>query len=247
MNDEATVFLVDDDPGELRLLATLIEANFPRVASFLSAADFLASYHDQPGCLVLDVSMPGMNGLEFYRRLTRDKIALPVIFVTAYADVRLAVEAMQLGAVNFLEKPVQEQALVDSIRRALAQDRQNRCLRARRQHIEACLAQLTNGEREVLALIIQGKMNKEIAAELDLSIRTVEDRRAKLMKKMGAQSLAELVQLVVLHRDNTSPTTVDDSIVSPLSLFPPVASGHPPKQAASPEDSAEDRRDGTCR
>ncbi len=117
MNAEATVFLVDDDPGELRLLGVMLEAAVPKVASFSSARDFLTHYHGEPGCLVLDVAMPGMNGLELYRQLLHDKIALPVVFITAFADVPTAVEAMQLGAVSFLEKPVQEQALRETIHR----------------------------------------------------------------------------------------------------------------------------------
>ena len=126
MNDEATVFLVDDDPAALRALATLVKVVFPRVATFSSAAEFLAAYHHQPGCLVLDVAMPGMSGLELHRKLIHDKIALPVVFVTGHGNVPMAVEAMQMGAVNFLEKPVQEQELWDSIRQALELDAQNR-------------------------------------------------------------------------------------------------------------------------
>jgi two-component system, LuxR family, response regulator FixJ len=199
VNDEATVFLVDDDPATLRALATLVKVVFPRVATFASAADFLAAYRNQPGCLVLDVAMPGMSGLELHRKLIQDKIALPVVFVTGHGNVPMAVEAMQMGAINFLEKPIQEQELWTSIRRALELDEQNRRRRARRQRAEERLARLTRGEREVLNLILEGKMNKEIAAELRLSTRTIEDRRAKLMKKMGANSLAELVQLVMTH------------------------------------------------
>ena len=199
MNDEATVFLVDDDPAALRALAALVKVVFPRVATFSSAAEFLASYRHQPGCLVLDVAMPGMSGLELHRKLVQDKITLPVVFVTGHGNVPMAVEAMQMGAVNFLEKPVQEQELWNSIRRAIELDVQNRRRRARRQRAEERLTRLTVGEREVLNLILEGKMNKEIATELGLSTRTIEDRRAKLMKKMGAESLAELIQLVMTH------------------------------------------------
>ena len=200
MNEEATVFLVDDDPAVLRSLAATVRVVFPRVEIFSSSAEFLAGMHaNRPGCLVLDVAMPGMNGLELQRKLIRDKVALPVIFVTGHANVPMAVEAMQLGAVNFLEKPVEEQKLWESIRKALELDAQNRRRRARRQGAEERLARLTVGEREVLNLILEGKLNKEIAAELSLSTRTVEDRRARLMKKMAAQSLAELVQLVMTH------------------------------------------------
>ena len=143
--------------------------------------------------------MPGMSGLELQRKLLHDKVMIPVIFVTGHANVPMAVDAMQLGAVNFLEKPVQEQALWNSIRKAFEIDAQHRRRRARRQRAEQRLSRLTHGEREVLDLILEGKMNKEIAAELSLSTRTVEDRRAKLMKKMEASCVAELVQMVMMH------------------------------------------------
>lgn len=199
MSDEATVFLVDDDPAALRALAALVKVVFPHVAAFSSAAEFLAAYRQQPGCLVLDVAMPGMSGLELHRKLIHDKVALPVVFVTGHGNVPMAVEAMQLGAVNFLEKPIQEQELWTSIRRALELDTQTRRRRTRRQRVEERLARLSAGEREVLNLIFEGKLNREIATRLGLSVRSVEDRRAKLMKKMGAKSLAELVQLVMTH------------------------------------------------
>lgn len=200
MNDEATVFLVDDDPAALRALTTTVKVVFPRVEAFSSAAEFLAAYRPpRHGCLVLDVAMPGMNGLELQRKLIHEKIALPVVFVTGHGNVSMAVEAMQVGAVNFLEKPVQEQELWDSIRKALELDLQYHRRRARRHRAEQRLTQLTPGEREVLNLILEGKLNKEIAAELSLSTRTIEDRRAKLMKKMGAKSLAELVQMAMTH------------------------------------------------
>ena len=199
LSDEATVFMVDDDPTAVRALAALVRVVFPRVETYASANDFLAAYRQQPGCLILDVAMPGMNGLELQRKLLQDKITLPIVFVTGHANVPMAVEAMQMGAVNFLQKPVQEQELWESIRRAIELDAQNRRRRARRQHAEERLSSLTTGEREVLNLILEGMLNKEIASELHLSTRTVEDRRAKLMKKMGAKSLAELIQLVMTH------------------------------------------------
>lgn len=184
----------------MQTMLAAVKVVFPRIETFGSAAEFLAAYRpERPGCLVLDVGLPGMTGLELQRKLIRDKISLPVIFVTAHANVAMAVEAMQMGAINFLEKPAQEQILWDSIRKAIDLDAQNRRRQARRQHAEERLAKLTAGEREVLNLILEGKMNKEIAAELGLSTRTIEDRRAKLMKKMNAQCVAELVQLVMTH------------------------------------------------
>jgi two-component system, LuxR family, response regulator FixJ len=198
LNSETTVFLVDDDRAALRALQTTVKVVFPRVEAFTSAAEFLAVYRpERAGCLVLETAMSGMSGLELQRRLIRDKIGLPVIFVTAHANVPMAVEAMQLGAVDFFEKPVKEQRIWDAIRKGIDLDAQNRRRAARRREAEERMGKLSPGEREVLDLILEGKMNKEIATELGLSTRTIEDRRAKLMRKMNAQCLAELVQFVM--------------------------------------------------
>jgi two-component system response regulator FixJ len=200
VNDEPTVFVVDDDPAVLRSMTALVQVVFPRAEGYCSAAEFLAAYRPgRPGCLVLDVAMPRMSGLELHRKLIEDRIDLPVVFVTGHANVQMAVGAMQAGAVNFLEKPFREQDLWDSIRRALELDERNRRRKARRCRAQERIAQLTPGEREVLDLILEGKLNKEIAAQLGLSIRTVEDRRARLMKKTEANSVAELVQLALTH------------------------------------------------
>jgi two-component system, LuxR family, response regulator FixJ len=197
---DSTIFLVDDDPAVLRSLTALVEVVFPKVKAFNSATEFLDAYKDNcPGCLVLDVAMPGLNGLELQRKLIQDKIDLPIVFITGHGNVQMAVDAMQSGAINFLEKPFREQELWDSIRKALDVDSQNRRRRARRNRVEQRLACLSEGERAVLNLILEGKLNKEIAADLGLSNRTVEDRRARLMKKMGARSVAELVQLAMTH------------------------------------------------
>ncbi len=140
MNEEPTVFLVGDDPATLRAIAATVKIVFPRVEVYSSAAKFLAAYRvDRPGCLMLDVAMPGMSGLELQRKLIRDKIALPVIFVTGHANVPMAVEAMQQGAVNFLEKPVPEHQLWESIRKAIELDAQGRSRRARRRGARSAL------------------------------------------------------------------------------------------------------------
>lgn len=200
MNADPTVFIVDDDPAVLRSLTALVKVLFPRVEAFASAAEFLAGYdRSRPGCLVLDVAMPGMSGLELHRKLTEEKVDLPVVFITGHGNVQMAVGAMQSGAVNFLEKPFREQDLWDSIRRAIDLDNQIRRRKMRRSNLEERLSKLTAGERDVLDLILSGKYNKEIAAHLNLSVRTVEDRRARIMKKMDAKSVAELVQLATAH------------------------------------------------
>lgn len=184
----------------LRSLAVLVKVIFPRVRAFASAAEFLAAYEpQQPGCLVLDVAMPQMNGLELQRKLAQDKIDLPIVFITGHGNVPMAVGAMQAGAVGFLEKPFPEQALWDNIRKAIEVDAQNRRRKVRRCRAEELLAQLTKGERDVLDLILQGKTNKEIATALKLSVRTVEDRRAKLMRKTQVGSVAELIQVATVR------------------------------------------------
>ena len=200
MTDDQTVFIVDDDPAVLRSLTALVKVVFPHVESYSSASAFLHSYKPgRTGCLVLDVAMPGMSGLELQQLLSEQRVELPIVFVTGYANVQMAVGAMQAGAVNFLEKPFREQDLWDSVHRALEMDECNRRRKDRRHLVEQRIAALSDGERQVLDLILEGKYNKEIAAELQVSIRTVEDRRARLMKKMKAGNIAELVQLATAH------------------------------------------------
>ncbi len=200
MSHESTVFVVDDDPAVLRSLSALVKVVFPQVKAYTSAAEFLDDYDPrQPGCLVLDVAMPGMSGLELQRKLIEEKTDLPVVFITGHANVQMAVGAMQAGAVNFLEKPFQEQELWDSIRKAQEQDHLNRRRKARRHRAEELMAQLTSAERKVLDSILEGKSNREIAQEIGRSVRTIEDRRARVMKKMEVSSVAELVQLALTH------------------------------------------------
>jgi two-component system response regulator FixJ len=200
LNGEPTVFIVDDDRAVLRSLSALVKIMFPHVESFASAAEFLGAFDPgRPGCLVLDVAMPGMSGLELQRKLAEDKIDLPIVFLTAHGNVQMAVGAMQAGAVDFLEKPFREQELWESIRRAIDRNECHRRRKARRQSVDERIALLTPGEREVLDLILDGKFNKEIAEILGLSVRTVEDRRARVMKKMEAGSVAKLVQMAMTH------------------------------------------------
>ncbi len=195
---ESTVYVVDDDPASRRLIASLLEAIFSRVQTFESASEFLDAYQDNhPGCLVLDVAMPGMSGLELQKTLAERNVQLPIVFLTGHANVQMAVGAMQAGAVNFLEKPFREQELWESVRRAFELDRRQRQERVGRTDGEQKVSKLAPGEREVLALILEGMFNKEIAAQLNLSIRTVEDRRARLMRKLEVGSVVELVQLTM--------------------------------------------------
>jgi FixJ family two-component response regulator len=194
---EPTIFVVDDDAGVSRALASAGAQLGHPVRAFPSAADFLAA-HDPaaPGCLVLDIKMPGMTGLELQRKLADDGSRLPVVMVSGHADVRIAVEAMTLGALTLLEKPFRLDELISHLRAALARDAAVRSTQSRQDAAAARLASLTPKEREVLERIARGQTNKDIASELALSVRAVEDRRARLMKKMDARSVADLVWVI---------------------------------------------------
>ncbi len=194
MGAEPTIYVVDDDAGVSRALASAGALLGHPVRAFASAAEFLAAYNPgSPGCLVLDIKMPGMTGLELQRKLADDGVRLPVVMVSGHADVRIAVEAMTLGALTLLEKPFRLDELIAHLRKALERDATVRSTQTRQEAAAARLAGLTPKEREVLERIARGQTNKDIAAELGLSIRAVEDRRARLMKKMDAKSVADLV------------------------------------------------------
>lgn len=212
MKPQPTVFLVDDDPAISRALASAGQLlNLP-VLSFSSAEQFLRCYdRSQPGCLILDIKMPGMSGLELQQRLITEGIRLPVIMISGHADVRIAVEAMSRGAVTLLEKPFRLDELLAHIRRAIELDAEYRLSQTQRDQAEALWAQLTPKEREVLELIRAGKSNKQIATDLRLSLRAVEDRRSRLMKRLQVRTLAELLQLA-----------------TPLSAHDPASSPPPP-------------------
>jgi FixJ family two-component response regulator len=194
----ATVFVVDDDAGARNSLCFLLKSvGLPAVA-YESAQQFLGSYDTrQPGCLVLDVRMPAMSGLELQLELNRRGATIPVIFVTGHGDVPMAVEAIKDGAFDFVQKPYREQELLDRVQRALAADKSNRATLLERDRIRARLATLTPREREILRLMTLGKPNKVMAAELGLSQRTVEIHRAHVMEKTGATSIAQLVRMTI--------------------------------------------------
>ncbi|MGH7819539.1 MAG: response regulator transcription factor [Candidatus Binatia bacterium] len=201
MPDSPTVFVVDDDPTVLKALRDLIRSSGLAVQTYASAQEFLAAYDPkQPGCLVLDVRMPGQSGLELQRELSARNLRLPTIIVTGFADVHVAVRAMKAGAVDVIEKPFSSQVLLDRIEEALERDRQERSLRDRRARFEARVATLTRREREVMDRVVAGKPNKEIAAELGLSLKTVEGHRARVMEKMQVDSLADLIRLAITEQ-----------------------------------------------
>lgn len=193
-----TVFVVDDEPSVRDSLRLLLKSVGLPTQLMGSAAEFLASYKpNHPGCLVLDVRMPAMSGLELQQELNLRGATIPVIFITGHGDVPMAVEAMQHGAFDFLQKPFRDQDLIDRIQRALATDAKTRGELKERDRIRERLESLTPREREVLALMAQGKPNKVMAYELGVSQRTVEIHRSRVMEKSGADSLAQLVRMVM--------------------------------------------------
>ena len=196
MTPEPTVFIVDDDDAVRRFLSGLIESVELRVEAFASARDFLEAYEPgQPGCLVLDVRMPGMSGLELQRELAERAIDLPVIVLTGHGNVQVAVHAMKAGAVDFVEKPFDNELLLDRIQKAVAESVRARGERIKRIEIAERMQLLTPREREVLDLVVAGQTNKGVARRLDISEKTVEIHRANVMRKMQAKSLADLVKM----------------------------------------------------
>ena len=194
----STVFVVDDDEGVRNSLRFLLKSVGLTTRALASATEFLDTYKpNQPGCLVLDVRMPGMSGLELQQQLNLRGATIPVIFITGHGDVPMAVEAMQHGAFDFLQKPFRDQELIDRIQRALERDARSRNALAQHKKIRERIASLTPREREVLTLMTQGKPNKVMAADLGVSQRTVEIHRARVMEKSGAASLAQLVRMVM--------------------------------------------------
>lgn len=206
-NAVPTAYFVDDDEAIRTLWRWLMESNSIPVRIYESAPQFITSYRrGDPGCLVLDINLPGMNGLQLQEFLKREGVEIPIVFVTGFGDVSSAVSALKGGAVDFIQKPFDYRMVVDVIRKALARDVEARAARARRALLDTRIAALTDRERDVLRKVIEGKQNKVIAAELDISMKTVEAHRSKVMEKMGAGSLAELVQLTLGFSPSTPRT-----------------------------------------
>jgi RNA polymerase sigma factor (sigma-70 family) len=193
---EATVAVIDDDPDVRDAVRGLLRSVGLRVELFASVQEFLATARpDLPGCLVLDVRLPGRSGLDLQAKLAKANMHLPVIFISGHADVPMSVRAMKSGAVEFLTKPVRDQDLLDAIQLALAKDRARRDDARGFARLRADFDALTPREREVMILVVAGRLNKQIAAELGLSEATVKVHRSQMMRKMRAQSLAELVRM----------------------------------------------------
>jgi RNA polymerase sigma factor (sigma-70 family) len=199
MPTEPTVFLVDDDPEMLKAIARTVAAAGWPVQTYLSGEEFLGAYEPtQAGCTVLDVRMPRVSGLRVQATLTARHAHIPVIFITGYGEVAAAVQAMKAGAMDFLEKPFSEQMLLACIERAMAHDAEMRQEQAWRTTFATRLARLTPREREVLDLVLAGRLNKEIALHLAISQRTVELHRRRIMQKLHAESAVDLARQVLL-------------------------------------------------
>ena len=196
--DNQTVFVVDDDEAVRDSLGALLESVGFEVESFGSGADFLDRLDPKRGgCIVLDVRMPGLSGLEIQEKLAEKRIALPVIIITGHGDVPIAVQAIKAGAIDFIEKPFGDDVILESVGRALEQGRRNKRDASSAAEIEARLARLTPRERDVLEQLVIGNPNKIIAYELAISPRTVEIHRARVIEKMEARSLSHLVRLAL--------------------------------------------------
>jgi two-component system response regulator FixJ len=205
MSDAPIVFVVDDDAEVLDSLRFLIESIGLAVRTYPSAHDFIDAMGDDPfGCLVLDVRMPGMSGLQLLEELRRRGVNLPTIVLTGHPDVKVAVRALKFGAFDFLEKPLGDQPLLDLINEAIARGRQAREASAERNHARGLVQALSPREREVLRLLVAGKANKEIADVLGLSTRTIEGHRGRLGEKLRVGSLAEMVRIAILADDRRS-------------------------------------------
>jgi two-component system response regulator TtrR len=194
-------YVVDDDESMRTLWQWLMESRGIAARTYATAAAFLEAYRDEgTACLVLDLQLPDMSGLDLQRRLAELGVDIPVVFVTGHGDVPAAVSALKGGAVDFIEKPFDYRLAVRTVERAFERDQENRERRARQAALDARLALLTEREREVMARVVEGRPNKAIAQDLDISVKTVEVHRAKVMEKLGADSVAELVQLMLQRK-----------------------------------------------
>jgi two-component system response regulator FixJ len=199
MSKSSVVFVVDDDQAIRSSLKWLIESVGLVVETYATADEFMNSYYPgRAGCLLLDVRMPGMSGLELQEHFAKNAVNIPIIIITGHGDVPMAVRAMKAGAVDFIEKPFNDELLLESIRNALALDVRQREVQSQRAQIAARLAHLTPREHEVMEMVTEGRSNKEIALNMGVSSKTVEAHRARVMEKMRAGSLAELVRMVMV-------------------------------------------------
>jgi FixJ family two-component response regulator len=195
-NDRAIVYVVDDDASMRDALGTLFDSVGLQTQTYAAAQDFLVtSLADKPGCIVIDIRLPDMNGLDFHARLTEMGVRLPVVMMTGYGDIPMSVRAMKRGAVDFLPKPFHDQDMLDAVMAAIERDRQRRTVDEDISQIQRRFATLSPREQQVMLLVTAGKMNKQVAGDLGISEITVKIHRGAAMRKMGARSLADLVRM----------------------------------------------------
>lgn len=236
MRSEPTVFVVDDEPAMREFLRWLVESVGLPVETFATAREFLdACDPERPGCLVLDARMPGMSGFDLQEELAARKISLPIIIITAYAEVPMAVRALKTGAFDFIEKPFGHQVLLDRIQEAMAADQTTRRTQMQQAAVRSCLARLTPRQRQVLDHMIAGKPSKIIAAELGLSPKTVDVHRARVMRTMQAASLADLLRLTLTSPKPPAAEPPPSKALpfKPMTLTPPHLEAPPAKPAPS--------------
>ncbi len=210
MNALPTVFIVDDDPAMRDSLGFLIGSVGRRVETYASAESFLEAYdNERPGCIVLDVRMPGLSGLELMEKLGHDRFAPPVVLITGHGDIPMAVRALKAGAFDFIEKPFSDQVLLERIQQALQEDNVDRAAERDRADIERRASRLTARETQVFELVVAGKPNKVVATDLGLSQKTVEVHRAHVMEKMRAESFADLVKMAVVLEVTGPPNSIE--------------------------------------
>lgn len=201
---EPTVFVVDDNPAVRKAVQALVESEGLAAETYASGQEFLDAYDpERPGCLVLDVRLRGSSGLDLQDELRERKATIPIIILTAYGNVPTSVRAFKGGAVDFLQKPVVPEKLMKCVREAIEIDRRNRSVTEARSRVTERIEELTPREREVMELLILGRSSKEIAAALDLSVRTVEGHRGEVLRKMQVASAADLVRAVLAVRSDT--------------------------------------------
>ena len=195
--ERPVIYVVDDDTSVQEALKNLLRSVGLRVETFGSAQEFFSSQRSAaPGCLVLDVRLPGLSGLDVQRKLAEANLEIPIIFISGHADVRMSVQAMKAGAVEFLTKPFRDQELLDAVQQAIAWDRRARMQQAETAEVRNRYESLSSREREVMTLVVRGLLNKQIAGELGASEATVKQHRAQVMKKMRVDSVADLVRMV---------------------------------------------------
>ena len=194
--EKQVVFIVDDDTAVCESLKIMLETIGLPTMVFNNAADFLNNYCNESGCVVLDVRMPGMSGIELQSKMRAHDIFIPVIIITGHGDISMAVEAVKAGALDFIEKPFRNQVLLDSIQKALSIDRELRGSRIKKGDAKTKILKLTNREKEIMRKLIEGKPNKVIAIELGISVKTVDFHRLNILDKMGAGNVVEMVKMV---------------------------------------------------